>query len=123
MEVPENVKRRFRAGQGYETDFRPTVESHVSETVRPMIPESETFLLSLDWKGTGKESESSQMPMRQDGGVGGVRKFMGEDTIDYARIKVMSRQGDQISNVDSSNLKPYIEPLISRLDGTLGSDA
>lgn len=60
------------------------------------------------------------MLMQQDG-VGGVRKSMDEDAIEYEKmVEVMSGQGNQISRVDRSKSKPHTEPLISHLKGTLG---
>lgn len=55
--------------------------------------------------------------------VGSVRNSMDRDAIDYARIGVMSGEGDQILRADHSYLEPLIEPLKSHLFEMLGLDA
>lgn len=121
VEVPENVKERLRARQGYGIVFRPTVKSHASQAMRPTTPELAVLSLSIDWEGTRVNPESIQVPMRQDG-VGSVTKSINEKSNEHARIEVMGGEDNQDSRVDSRNLEPPSKPLTRYLNGTRGWD-
>lgn len=47
---------------------------------------------------------------------------MDEDEVAFARIEVISREGDQVMCQDTSNLEPHIDALTTHLKGTVGMD-
>lgn len=90
-----------------------------------MVPEPESVSFSIDRKGVGKPLESDQMPIRKDV-TASMRVFVGhKDAIEYSRVEVLEREGDQILRVSTSRMEPHVERLksllnrTSRLDGVV----
>lgn len=87
--------------------------------VRPTIPEPEGFSLSIDRKGTRKQSEAPPMPMRQNS-VRGVIKVMMKMQLSKRDMKLWVEQAINVCAWTAAFLQPHVGPLTSPLNGTLG---
>lgn len=114
------MKERSRAGQGYEIEFRPKTELHISQAVRPRVDASEMYPSSVERKWKEQQLESDQLPVCKEG-TGRMKLDVDEgQTIEHARTEVLSLEGDRVSHVNISQLEPIIEPRTSHVPGALG---
>lgn len=78
--------------------------------------------MSVDPLGMGKQLERDQVATREK--IAGSIKpsVRHENAPQYSRSEVINEEGDQISRVETTQIEPHVEPLISHLNGTIWSD-
>lgn len=67
--------------------------------------------MDTDWKAAHKKETGGVKPELTRG-----------EAIDYARVEVVSEEGDQISPADAGESELHINPLTSYVHGRLGLD-